>query len=513
MTRRAASNPLIQLDHRGRAGLQEQIYTGIRRAILAGVLRPGTRVASSRSLAGELGVSRTTTQLALEQLHAEGYLVARRGSGTFVAEDLPDDMPQIFSARSPVGEHPPLSRRGDALAAGKPPARRIIGPPRPFRIGVPALDQFPVRIWSRLASRRVMSVTSAQLDYGGAGGLRALREAIADHVRASRGARCEPEQIFIVGGAQRGLEFLCRMLLDPGDQAYMEEPGYPGAWGAMVGAGATIVPVAVDGEGLDIEAGGGRPVRLAYVTPSHQFPLGVPMSLPRRIALLKWASAAGAWVIEDDYDSEFRHGAQPIPCLQGLDADGRVIYVGSFSKSLFPSLRLGFLIAPPDLHDRLVAARLFGADPQPPFLDQAILADFIAGGHYARHLRRMRSAYRERLEALVAGAERYCAGALRVRPPRTGLHAVADLNGVDATRVFEEARARGVELMPLSAYAFGRARMPSAIILGFGAVGPDAVTAGMRTLSTAIEAARRAGGGGSDVRRIQAAAQTRARPG
>ena len=494
MNRRGASGPLIHIERHGPGGLQEQICEGIRRAIVDGVMRPGMRLPSSRALAEDLSVSRTTTLLAFDQLHAEGYLSSRHGSGTYVAEELPDDGPSATPFRLPAsGGRPPMSRRGAALAEALPITRRLPGPARAFRIGVPALDAFPVRLWSRLASRRTTSVTSVQLDYGPPAGLVALREAIADHVQKSRGARCHAEQVYVVGGAQRGLDFICRLLLDPGTRAGMEEPGYPGAWTALTGAGASIVPLDVDAEGLrvarDITPPAG--VRLAYVTPSHQFPLGVPMSLSRRRALLEWARAARAWVVEDDYDSEFLYGTAPVPCLQGLDPDGRVIYVGTFSKSVFPALRLGFVIAPPDLHARMLAARRSAADSQPPFLDQAVMADFMSGGHYARHLRRMRSVYRERLEALVAAAARFCAGALTVRPARTGLHAVADLRGVDAAAVFEEAMARGVEVMPLSAYFHGRSRGGHALVLGFGAVGPEAVREGMRTLAAAIEAARR----------------------
>jgi GntR family transcriptional regulator/MocR family aminotransferase len=237
----------------------------------------------------------------------------------------------------------------------------------------------------------------------------------------------------------------------------------------------------VDAEGLDVELGARRAgdARLAYVTPSHQYPLGVPMSLPRRLALLRWASRARAWVIEDDYDSEFRYGARPMPCLHGLDVDGRVIYVGSFSKTLFPSLRLGFLIVPPDLQDGLVAARA-AADQHPPVLDQTVLADFLVEGHFARHLRRMRMAYRERLEALTAAAERYCGGALRVRPTRTGLHAIADLHGggVDARAVSREAAAQGWKPRRWRHPLRGRGRPANALVLGFAAVRPEAARRG-----------------------------------
>jgi GntR family transcriptional regulator/MocR family aminotransferase len=500
---RPAPSLLIRLHSRARDPLQQQIYAGIRRAILDGLLAPGTRLLSSRALAEDLGVSRTTTLLATEQLLAEGYLTTRRGSGTFVADELPDDLPRARAPRPAARpKHPPLSRRGAALVAAPPGARRLGGPPRAFRIGTPGVDLFPVRLWSRLANRRLRAVTAAQLDYGDPAGLRVLREAIAAHVQTARGTRCGAEQVLVVAGAQQGLDLICRLLLDPGDPVWMEEPGYPGARSALLGAGARILPVRVDADGLDVEAGirRGSAARLAYVTPSHQYPLGVPMSLPRRLALLKWASAARAWVVEDDYDSEFRYGARPIPCLHGLDVDGRVIYVGSFSKTLFPALRLGFVIVPPDLQDRLVAARA-AADQHPPVLDQATLADFIVEGHFARHLRRMRAAYRERLEALAAAAERFCAGVLRLRAVRTGLHAVADLDGVDAGRVSREAALRGVEATPLSAYFAGRGSAANGLVLGFAAVRPEGSRSGMERLAAAIEAARggraqRAGSGG-----------------
>jgi len=488
-----AADLLVRLDpHRG--ALQQQIYRGIRQAILDGVLRPGTRLLSSRALAADLGVSRTTTLLALEQLQAEGYLTTHRGSGTFVAHSLPDDLPQIRVRRPPAQpRHPPLSRRGALLAAALPSVRRLQGPPRAFRIGVPAVDLFPRRLWSQLTQRRSRSLTPAQLDYGSVAGLRSLREAIADHVSSSRGTRCGADQVIVVDGAQQGLDLLFRLLLDPGDPVWLEEPGYPGARSALLAAGATVLPVRVDGEGLDVAAGVSRAsgARLVFVTPSHQFPLGVAMSLARRLALLKWASDTGAWVVEDDYECEFRYGTHPVPCLHGLDQDGRVIYVSSFSKSLFPALRLGFLVVPPDLHARVAVAH--GAVAMhPPFLTQAVLADFMIEGHFERHLRRMRAAYRERLEALAAGAERFCGGALRLRPVHTGLHAVADLYGADAEAVFREAASRDLELTPLSAYYTPGTPSPNALVLGFAAVRPATLIQGMERLAAAIAAARTA---------------------
>ncbi len=485
---------MVRVDPRASAPLQQQIYSGIRQSILQGILRPGMRLPSSRSLATDLAVSRTTVLMALDQLASEGYLTSLRGSGTFVAPELPDDLPRPPAPVAPsAAEHPPLSSRGEALAAVPSAATRIQGNPgRPFRLGIPAVDLFPVRAWSQLVQRRLQALTPAQLDYGDASGQLVLREAIAEHLSVVRGTRCDASQIMVVAGAQHALNLIARLLLDPGDDVWLEEPGYPGALSAFVAAGANIHPVPVDADGLDVgegvrQAGSGR---MAYVTPSHQFPLGVPMSLPRRLALLRWATAARAWVVEDDYDSEFRYGARPIPCLHGLDPDGRVIYLGSFAKTLFPSLRLGFLVVPADLREKLLAVRR-SSELHPPFLDQVVLADFIREGHFGRHLRRMQSAYRERLEAITEAARELCGESLRIRPVRTGLHLVADLERADANAVSERAATVGVEAMPLSRYYFGGGAAQNGLVLGFGAVRPDDARRGMERLATAIEAARR----------------------
>jgi GntR family transcriptional regulator/MocR family aminotransferase len=318
-----------------------------------------------------------------------------------------------------------------------------------------------------------------------------VRKAIAEHVQAARGTTCVADQVFVVNGAQRGLQMICSVLLDPGDRVWLEEPGYPGARSALTQSGARIVPVRVDTRGLDVAAGtrAAADARMAYVTPSNQFPLGVPMSLMRRLALLKWATRAGAWIVEDDYDSEFRYGSRPLQCLHGLDVDGRVIYVGTFAKSIFPAMRLGFVIVPIDLVPHVLAARR-AAEMHPPLLEQMALTDFIGDGHYATHLRRMRSVYRERVEALEAAAREYCDGVLRLRPIQTGLHAVADLNGVDDERVCDEARARGIEVAPLGMY-YLRGRPAQGLVLGFASTPPDALRLGMEHLAAAIDAARR----------------------
>jgi GntR family transcriptional regulator/MocR family aminotransferase len=491
---------MIRLEPGAREGLQQQIYDAVRRSILDGTLAPGTRLPSSRALADDLAVSRTTTLLAYEQLLAEGYLAARRGSGTYVADEIPDALPQRVSTRALRSKHPQLSRRGAALAALPGPARRIAGPARAFRVGVPALDLFPLRHWSQLVTRRLRSTTIRQLDYGDAAGFPELRAAIAAHVQAARGTQCSAEQVIVVAGAQRGLQMICTALLDPGDRVWLEEPGYTGARSALVTAGARIIPVRVDEDGLDVVAAMRRAsdARLAYVTPSNQFPLGVPMSLVRRFALLKWAAAAGAWIVEDDYDSEFRYDTRPFPCLHGLDTDGRVIYVGTFAKSLFPAMRLAFVIVPSDLRDRFLAVHRT-TDLHAPLLEQMALADFIGEGHYARHLRRMRTAYRERLEALIDAAGRSCAGALQLREVRTGLHAVADLHGIREERVYEEARERGIEVTPLGMYFLGRPTM-NGLLLGFASTRPEVLRRGMERLAQAIESARRPAAGGKQKR-------------
>jgi GntR family transcriptional regulator/MocR family aminotransferase len=488
-----AGQLFVRLDPRSAEPLQAQICASIRRAILDGVLPPGARLPSSRALADDLGLSRTTTVLAFEQLAAEGYLSAVSGSGTFVTRDLPASRSRPGALTGAVVRQPPrISRRGGALAATPTPSHKIPGPPRAFRLGTPALDCVPMAEWTRLVTRRLRSHSLTQLDYGAVVGLAALREAIANHMQRARGTSCAPEQVVVVAGAQHGLSLIAGLLIDPGDVAWMEEPGYPGARAALIAAGARVRAIPVDGNGLDVDAGARRApdARLVYVTPSHQFPLGVAMNLPRRVALLAWARAAGAWVIEDDYDSEFRYGRQPVACLHGLDADGRVVYVGSFSKSLFPALRLGFLIVPPHLCDAMVGARR-ASDIHVPTLEQAALADFMISGHYERHLRRMRSEYRARLEAFVESAERHCGGALRLRPVSTGLHAVADVDAPDAV-VWREAVARGVEVMPLSAFcADRRVRPANGIVLGFAAVRPELYDAGFERLAAAIEVARR----------------------
>jgi len=485
----------IRIDADGGHTLQQQLFASIRSSIVAGRFGAEGRLPSTRALAAELGISRTTVLLAFDQLHAEGYIVARPGSGNYIARPLPEALPEpLFdpkrAARSRASaslKHPGLSARGRALAEAPTPDRRRSGPPRAFRLGTPAVDLFPFALWSQLARQCLRSVSRSRLDYSPLAGLSELREAIAEQM-AARGTSCELEQVFIVAGAQRGLDLLFHLLLDPGDVAYLEEPGYPGAYTALLSAGARALGVPVDREGLAIERApsGGR---LAYVTPSHQFPLGVAMSLSRRQKLLAWASRHGAWVVEDDYDAGFRYDARPLPCLHALDPDGRVIYVGTFSKTLFPSLRIGFLILPTDLVDAFCRARL-ASDVHPPLLEQAVLAAFMLRGHYQRHLRRMQTAYTERLDTLQS-ALLQSGIPLHLRPVHSGLHAVADLAAGEAEPIAAAAAEQHLEVMPLGAYYQATRARPEALVLGFGAVRPAVIRSGVARLARVIDERRR----------------------
>ena len=489
---KTASLPIF-IEERGERTLQEQIYRSIRQAIVDGLVAANRRLPSTRSLAVDLGVSRTTTLLALEQLRAEGYVVARRGSGMFIAPQTPERAAPRVIPMEKGGARPPFSWRGYMLSRMRPPDRRRPGAAAcAFRLGTPALDLFPHRTWSQIAREMLRSSKHAQLDYSQLAGLRELREAIAEQVQ-SRGTRCDADQVQVVMGAQRGLDLIAHLLLDPGDEAWMEDPGYTGARGAMIAAGASVLPGQVDEDGLVVDEAHAHhhQARVVFVTPSCQFPLGVALSFERRMRLLEWARASRAWIIEDDYDCDLRYQRQPLPCLHALDPDGRVIYVGTFSKTLFPALRLGFLIVPRDLHSGFVSARL-ATDLHPPVFEQRVLAAFIARGHFDRHLRRMQSAYAERLDALRRAIERSGAP-LRLRPVHAGMHAVADLEGVSAERVHEDAAAAGIETMPLSAYYFGTGRRPNALLLGFGAVSPPSIRAGVARLARVIEAAKSRG--------------------
>ena len=471
--------------------LQRQLYEGIRGDILAGRLAAGTRLPSTRALAAEIGVSRNTVMGAYLQLLSEGYARGRIGAGTYVAAELPDD---LLSAGSGKDRRPRrtstgrgLSTRGEVLATTPATTVRDLGSPRAFRSGVPG--GFPSRAWGRISGKVWRRPPRGLLGYGDPAGYWPLRAEISAYVGAARAVRCSWEQVIVVSGSQQALDLCARVLLDPGDAAWVEDPGYMGARGALTGAGARLVPVPVDEDGLDVEAGIEREAaaRLACVTPSHQYPLGVTMSLGRRLALLRWASRSGAWVIEDDYDSEYRYTGRPLEALQGLDSsdEGCVIYVGTFSKVLSPALRLGYLVVPPELVDAFAAAREL-VDRCSPSLEQAVLAEFMAEGHFARHVRRMRVLYAGRQAALIEAAERELLGLLDLKPAETGMHLVAWLpDGADDREASRRAAAADVEAAALSRHKI-KASVPAGLLLGYAAYEEAEIRAGVRRLAQAL---------------------------
>jgi GntR family transcriptional regulator / MocR family aminotransferase len=485
----------LHLDRRSRDSLQRQIYDQIRAAILNGRFAPGARVLSSRDLAADLKVSRNTVASAYDQLLAEGYLEGRAGSGTYVASALPEDLLRVHPT---AGSEPSdsisrekaqlrASRRGQALAATCVRVEREVYLPRAFSTGLAALDEFPRALWARLAARFLRHAPVAMLTYGEAAGYRPLREAIAEYLRAARGVRCTADQVIVTAGSQQALALAASVLLDPGDTAWVEDPVYVSARGALGAASIRDVPIPVDSEGISVEEGMKRAprARLACVTPSRQYPLGVMMSLARRMALLEWARLRNAWILEDDYDSEFRYAGRPLASLQGLDRAGRVIYTGSFSKVLFPALRLGYLVAPDALVDAFVSARIL-SDRQRPTMEQCVVAEFMAEGHFGRHIRRMRALYAERQQVLVAAVQKDLAGALEVYPAEAGMHLVAWLPPkANDAQVSEKAAEAGIMVAPLSAYTI-QVKLPPGLLLGYAALHPRQIRDGVRKLATVL---------------------------
>ncbi|PYX79428.1 MAG: PLP-dependent aminotransferase family protein [Acidobacteria bacterium] len=493
MPKQAATLPLSLAAPRADRNLYRWLYEELRSAILAGRLRPGSRLPATRDLAETYRISRPTVVTAFEQLKSEGYVEGRAGSGTYVSQVLPDHLLEVGRVRQEkkLPHRPvPLSSYARRLQPFLPPSSTR--PIRAFRANLAALDLFPTTLWAQVAARRLRRVSTHLLAGGEALGYRPLREAVAEYLNTSRGVKCSAEQVLIVSGAQEALDRTARVLLNPGEPVWMEEPGYPGAAVVFHAAGAKICPVPVDEEGLDWERGLRRHsrARLVYVTPAHQFPLGVTMSLRRRLALLEWARRSGTLIFEDDYDSEYRYSARPIPALQGLDPSGVVIFAGSFSAVLFPALRLGYLVVPAEMVDVFAAAESVSTH-HPPLLEQAVLCDFISEGHFARHIRRMRELYAERLAVLLDGAREKLSGLLEISHVEAGLETVGWLqDSISEERAARAAAERDVEVAPLSRYASGRARK-NALVLGFAAVDAKEIRRGVGELATILEAMRR----------------------
>ncbi len=494
VTRGAVASLLLRLDARAELPLHEQIFRATRDRILAGELAPGVRLPSSRQLARDLGVARTTVLQALDGLAAEGLIVTHRASSTRVASELPATLQrQPREPRVATGRPARLSRVARALKALPVGTSPTADAPRAFRPGVPALDLFPIALWARISARVHARASTTLLEGSDPAGQRLLREGIAAHVSATRGVRCTADQVFVTAGTQQAFDEILRLVVDPGDAVWIEDPGYLGARRAVIAAHARPIAVPVDDQGLDVAAGIARAphARAAVLAPSHQYPLGVTLSLARRFALLRWAARARAIVIEDDYDSEFQHRGRPLTALHGLDTTGSVVYLGTFSKSMFPGIRLGYTIVPPALVTAFAAARASLPTPAPAF-EQAALAMFIADGHFATHLRRMRVAYRERSEALTAALEADCGDLVAPVPCHTGMQLVATLRGrLSDQRVVTEAARLGVEIAALSGYAITRSRSRrNGLVFGFGGVRPSAMRPATQRLARAITAAR-----------------------
>jgi GntR family transcriptional regulator/MocR family aminotransferase len=468
--------------------MNRQIYRLIREAILTQRLSARTQVPSSRTLARDLGVSRNTVIYAYDQLLAEGYLETKAASGTFVTDTVPDDLPQREGGEPGVCrqiEEQPLSSRGAALVRQAGAMESQWGA---FMPGVPDVTQFPNKIWCRLHNKHWRRPSSSLLTYGKGAGHAPLREAIAEYLRVARSVACEGSQVIITTGVHQSIDLATKMLGEYGDRAWVEEPCYWGTRNVLESQGIATVAVPVDEEGLQIAAAAGPPPRFIFTTPSHQYPLGAILSLARRRALLEYAAANGAWIVEDDYDSEFRYHGRALPSLQGMDAHGRVLYMGTFSKTLFPGLRIGFLVVP----RHLAAAFATGVSELyrgGQVYTQAVLADFIAEGHFASHVRRMRKLYAQRLSLLRAAIASEFGESMRTDGASAGLHLTLHLpDNVDDYAISCAAAKAGVIARPLSAYYHGEGRVQRGLILGYACVPDEHIASCFARLAAVIRA-------------------------
>jgi len=455
---------LLPLDREDRAPLQQQIYRRIRDAIAQGLLRPGERLASWRSLASELGVARGTIEAAYGQLAGEGYILARGQAGTCVAPSLRVPRQQPAALPRPRHDQPQGGVAASVQAVPPPPAA-----PPPLQLGIPALDAFPRKLWARLGSRALRSMQAADMFYGDPAGHPRLRQALAAYLSVSRGVACAPGQVFVTAGQRASLALVAHTLLAPGDQVWMEDPGHPPTRELIVTTRCRPVAVPVDEQGLMVALGLRRApaARLAVVTPSHQAPLGVALSMARRIALLDWARSRRAWVVEDDYDGEFHYDGRPLPSLQSLDRHQRVIYFGSFSKTLHPGLALSYLVVPEAQASTFAAAAAAWSNGCSP-LTQAIAADFLTQGHFARHLKKMRLLYARRRAWLAQALAQAFGDRVRVELARGGMHLIARFDGAASDVLLAaQAQAVGLNCQALSLRSARPSSAAQGLLMGF----------------------------------------------
>ena len=456
----------------GNEPIYRQIHSILCQAILDGRVASGVPLPSSRSLAKQIGVSRTSVVEAFDLLTAEGYVESRQGSGTFVAdlEDLELIAPPIQPVET-TGWSGKIRQkeRVDLLAEIGRSAKDNATDLRPFAAGRCTLDARTRDAWRRVAAPHYRSLGEAHLGYSSPQGSERLREQIAAYIAASRSVVCDPSQIVIVSGTQQAIDIVIRTLLTPESRVWIEDPSYPSTSAALDARGVESVPIPIDKNGLMVKAGKSLApdAECVFVTPSHQFLTGAVMSMPRRLELLRWAEKAGAWIVEDDYDSEYRYAGRPIAALKGLDSCGSVIYVGTFSKVLFPGLRLGYLVAPPALVDAFSGCRAL-LDRHPSTIQQEILADFLAEGHFLSHIRRTRSLYKEALDVTIDGLNQALYGHLRIRKPDAGMQLVVDLpHDVSDVDVCQALRKNGVVARPLSPLFRTEEHRRPGIVLGF----------------------------------------------
>ncbi|MBV8283064.1 MAG: PLP-dependent aminotransferase family protein [Candidatus Eremiobacteraeota bacterium] len=457
--------------------LHRQLAASIRDAILAGRLRAGERLLSSRELQQHLGLSRNTVVEALEQLHAEGFLQTVRGVGTFVSESF-----QRSAAPGKTRVRVATSAASKAYLAALP-LTDSLGPVAPFRPGVPALDLFPAAQFKRCFHTEDWSAD--RLDEPHSLGLPALREAIARRLKQTRGVACDPAQILITCGAQAALDVVATVLLRPRDCVLVEDPGFPNARAVFAAREAVAVPGRVDRDGVDPSLFPRKAARLVYVTPSHQYPSGAMLSLERRLALLRWAEKHDAWILEDDYDSEFNYTGRPQPALHGLAGGRRVLYLGTMSKVLSPALRIAFLVVPPELRRPIEAAHRVSGNVQNTIV-QAALARFMDAGYFARHIAKMRKVYDERRRFVAASLGSVAGDSFRIRDSLAGLHFIAELPaGISDVAFSAAARKRGVIVPPLSRYYWAM-RPENGILVGFAATPPAKARAAVATLAACL---------------------------
>lgn len=494
MPKKREKSPLmsVAIDRQSKISLQEQIFDQIREAILSGRLAPGTRLPASRTLSVELKVSRNTVLAAFERLYAEGYTEGLIGSGTRVSEIIPEELLSAHNKARADTRNKSIAGKLSRLALSlKEPSRPRGGRLRAFRPGLPDLDSFPFDVWSRLVGRFWRNPAKDLVFSGDLSGYRPLRDAIAGYLGAVRGVHCSGENVVITSGAQQALDLVARTLIDPGDQVWVENPGYSGLRNTLSAAGAELVHVPVDDNGLSVACakGMGPEAVLAAVTPSHQYPLGVTMSLPRRLELLEWARDTGAWILEDDYDSDFRYAGKPISALQGLDETGRVIYVGTFSKVLFSTLRLGYVVLPDQLLDPFLAVRA-AIDDHPAIALQPALTRFIDDGHFAAHLRRLRKLYGERQEIMLNAISRQASGLIAADPHDAGMHLVAQLSDAVAAADWQVAQTlyENKLIAPaLSGYFLNPAEDQRALVLGYAGLSEKEIKTGIEKMVLSID--------------------------